>query len=82
MKYLVVENDDFMFQTRRERCKHTEHIKNTIEMDNVTICNTGNVTISVNGCFNLSIEELMCTFLCALILHGESINFLHLEEVH
>ena len=58
MKDLVVENSGFMFQTRRERCEDTEHIKNTIEMNNVTICNTENVTLSVNGCFNVSIEKL------------------------
>ena len=30
-------------------------------MYNVTICNTGNVTLSVHGCFNISIEKLMCS---------------------
>ena len=61
MKDLVVENGGFMFQTRRERSEDTEHIKNTIEMNNVTICNTENVTLSVNGCFNVSIEKLTCS---------------------
>ena len=30
-------------------------------MYNVTICNTGNVTLSAYGCFNMSIEKLTCS---------------------
>ena len=58
VKDSVVENGGFMFQTRRDRCEHMEHIKNTIEINNVTIHNTENVALSVNGCFNVSIEKL------------------------
>ena len=60
MKDLVIKSGDFMFENKRERCEHSEHITDIIEMYNVTICNTGNVTLSVHGCFNISIEKLTC----------------------
>ena len=60
-KNLVIENGDLMFETRRDRCKPMEHIKNKIEMNNVTIRNTENVALNVNGCFNVSIQNLMCS---------------------
>ena len=61
MKDLVIKSGDFMFENKRERCEPLEHITDTIEMYNVTICNTGNVTFSVHGCFNISIENLTYT---------------------
>ena len=61
LKNLEVVSGDFMFQTRSERCEHKEYIKNTVEMNDVRVCNTGNVTLSVNGCFNVSVEKLMCS---------------------
>ena len=61
IKNLVVENGDFLFQTRSKKCEHMKYIKNTVGMDNVRISNTGKVTFSVNGCFNVSIEKLMCS---------------------
>ena len=61
MKNLLVENGDFKFQTRTERCEHMEYIKNTVEMNNIRIGNTGNVALSANGCFNVSIEKLICS---------------------
>ena len=57
MKDLVIKSGDFMFENKRDKCKPLEHIKDIIEMYNVTICNTGNVTLSVRGCFNMSIEN-------------------------
>ena len=30
-------------------------------MYNVTICNIGNVTLSIHGCFNISVEKLTCS---------------------
>ena len=60
-KNLVVENGNFLFQTRSEKCEHMKYIKNTVGMDNVRISNTGKVALSVNGCFNVSIEKLMCS---------------------
>ena len=61
MKDLVIKSGDFMFMSRKERCEPLEHIKDIIEMNNVTICNTENVTLSVHGCFNMSIEKLTCS---------------------
>ena len=61
MKDLVIKSGDFMFENKRDKCKPLEHIKDIIEMYNVTICNTGNVTLSVRGCFNMSIEKLRCS---------------------
>ena len=61
MKDLVIKRGDFMFMSRKERCEPLEHIKDIIEMNNVTICNTENVTLSVHGCFNMSIEKLTCS---------------------
>ena len=58
-KNLVIQNGDFMFETRRGKCKPMQHIKNTIEMNNVTIHNTENVALNFNGCFNVSIQKLM-----------------------
>ena len=60
-KNLVIENGNFMFETRKDRCKPIEHIKNTIEMNNVTIRNTESAALSVNGCFNVSIQKLSCS---------------------
>ena len=61
MKDLVIKSGDFMFKNKRDRCKPLEHSKDIVEMYNVTICNTGNVTLSLHGCFNMSIEKLMCS---------------------
>ena len=60
MKDLVIKSGDFMFENQKDKCKPLEHIKDIIEMYNVTICNSGNVTLSVHGCFNMSIEKLRC----------------------
>ena len=61
MKDLVIKSGDFMFKKKRHRCETSEGSRDVIEMYNVTICNTGNVTLSVHGCFNMSIEKLRCT---------------------
>ena len=58
MKDLVITRGDFIFKNKRDRCEPSEHIRDIIEMYNVTICNTGNVTLSAHGCFNMSIEKL------------------------
>ena len=60
MKNLVIENGDFIFNTRREIYEHMNHTKNSIETNNVTICNTGNVALILNGCFKVFIEKLTC----------------------
>ena len=61
MKDLVIQNGVFMFKNKRERCQPMEQIKSIIEINNVTICNTENMALSVHGCFNVSIEKLMCS---------------------
>ena len=61
MKDLVIKSGDFTFENKRYRCKPLEHVKGKIEMYNVPICNTGNVTLSAQGCFNMSIEKLTCS---------------------
>ena len=38
-----------------------ERIKNAIEINNITIRTTGNIELCVHGCFNVSIEKLMCS---------------------
>ena len=58
MKDLVIRSGDFLFENKRGRWKPLEHIKDIMEMYNVTICNTGNVMLSVHGCFYMSIERL------------------------
>ena len=61
MKDLLIQNGVFMFKNIRERCQPREQIKNIIEMNNVTFCNAENIALSVHGCFNVSIEKLMCS---------------------
>ena len=58
MKDLVIKSGDFMFENKKDRCEPLEHVADIIEMYNITTCNTGNVTLSVYGCFNMSIEKL------------------------
>ena len=61
MKDLVIQNGVFMFKNKRERCQPMEQFKNIIEMNNVTICNAENIALSAHGCFNVSIEKLVCS---------------------
>ena len=61
MEDLIIKSGDFIFENKRDRCEPLEHIKDIIEMYNVTICNTGNVTLSAHSCFNMSIEKLTCS---------------------
>ena len=61
MKDLVIQNGVFMFKTNRERCQPMEQIKNIIAMKNVIFCNAKNMALNVHGCFNVSIEKLICS---------------------
>ena len=61
MKNLVIQNGAFKFKNIRERCEPMKDIKNIIKMNNITIRNTENIALSVHGCFNVSIENLMCS---------------------
>ena len=56
----IIQNGRFVFQNKRKNCKPTEHIKNIIEMNNVTVLNTGIAALSANGCFNISFNKIMC----------------------
>ena len=56
----VIESGRFIFKNKRENCKPMKHIKNIVEMNNVTVVNTGNVTLSINGCFDISLNKLTC----------------------
>ena len=56
----IIENARFMFKNKRESCEPTEHVKNIIEMNNVTVLNSGIVDISANGYFNMSFNKLTC----------------------
>ena len=60
MKDLVIKSGNFIFENKRDRCEPLEHFKDIIEIYNVTICCTGNVTLSVHFCFNMSIEKISC----------------------
>ena len=61
MKDLLIQNGVFMFKNIRERCQPRKQIKNIIEINNVTFCNAENIALRVHGCFNVSIEKLMCS---------------------
>ena len=61
MKDLVIKSGDFIFENKKDRCEPLEHIKDIIEMYNITISNTENVTLTVHGCFNMSVENLTCS---------------------
>ena len=56
----IIQNGRFVFQNKRESCEPTEHIKNIIEMNNVTVLNSGIVTLSANGCFSMTFNKLTC----------------------
>ena len=56
----VIQNGKFMFKNKRENCKPTQHVQNIIEMNNVTVLNSGIVALSANGCFNMSFNKLIC----------------------
>ena len=56
----IIQNGRFMFQNKRESCDPMEHVRNTIEMNNVTVLNSGIVALSAHGCFNMSFNKLTC----------------------
>ena len=56
----IIQNGRFVFQNKRESCEPTEHVKNIIEMNNVTVLNSGIVALSAHGCFNMSFNKLTC----------------------
>ena len=38
-----------------------EHVRNIVEMSNVTIVNKGIVALKVNGCFDVAVSKLKCS---------------------
>ena len=60
-KDLVIKSGDFIFENKKDTCKSLEHVKDIIEMYNITISNTENVALSGHGCFNTSIQNLTCS---------------------
>ena len=48
VKDSIIQNGRFVFQNKRESCEPTEHVKNIIEMNNVTVLNSGIVSLSAN----------------------------------
>ena len=56
----VIQNGKFMFKNKRGNCEPTQHVQNIIEMNNVTVLNSGIVALSANGCFNMSFNKLIC----------------------
>ena len=56
----IIQNGKFVFQNNRKSCEPTEHIKNIIQMKNVTVLNTGNTALSANGCFKISFNKITC----------------------
>ena len=56
----VIQSGRFMFKNKRETCKLTEHIANIVEINNILLSNTGIIVLNVNGCFDLSFNNLTC----------------------
>ena len=56
----IIQNGGFMFKNKRESCEPTGHVKNIVEINNVTVLSSGIEALSVNGCFNMSINKLTC----------------------
>ena len=56
----IIQHGRFVFKNQRKSCEPTKHVKNIIQMNNVTVLNTGIVALSANGCFNISFNKIMC----------------------
>ena len=56
----IIQNGRFVFKNQRKICEPTKHVKNIIEMNNVTVLNTEIAALSANGCFNISFNKIMC----------------------
>ena len=57
----IIQNGTFILKNKREGCKLMEHVRNIVEMSNVTIVNKGIVALKVNGCFDVAISKLKCS---------------------
>ena len=54
----VIQSGRFMFKNKRESCKPKEHIANIVEINNILVSNIGVMVLNVNGCFDLSLNNL------------------------
>ena len=61
VKDSVIQSGRFIFKNKRESCKPTEDVKNIVEMNNVTVLNTGIAALNFNGCFNISFNKFICS---------------------
>ena len=61
VKDSIIQNGRFILKNKRGICKPTEHVRNIVEMSNVTIVNKGFTRLNVIGCFDVSINKLNCS---------------------
>ena len=61
VKDSIIQNGRFILKNKRGTCKPKEHVRNIVEMSNVTIVNKGIVALKVNGCFDVAISKLKCS---------------------
>ena len=60
VKDSFIQSGRFILKNKRDSCKFLEHVRNLVEISNVTIANKGLVALNVNGCFNVTIKKLKC----------------------
>ena len=61
VKDSIIRNGRFILKNKRGICKPMEHVRNIVEMGNVTIANNGFTGVNVIGCFDVSINKLNCS---------------------
>ena len=61
VKDSIIQSGRFILKDKRESCKTMEHVRNVVEMSNVSIVDKGIVALNVNGCFNVAINNLKCS---------------------
>ena len=60
VKDSFIQSGRFILKNKRDSCKFLEHVRNLVEISNVTITNKRIVALNVNGCFNVTINKLKC----------------------
>ena len=60
VKDSFIQSGRFILKNKRDSCKFLEHVRNLVEISNVTITNKGIVALNANGCFNVTINKLKC----------------------
>ena len=61
VKDSIIRNGRFILKNKTGICKPMEHVRNIVEMSNVTIVNKGFTGLNVIGCFDVSINKLNCS---------------------